>query len=311
MKAQRTLTLVRSGIATSIQDAGRTGRQHNGVPPGGAMDEFALRIGQHQLGHRADEAALEFVYGSLAFTTSAPCRFIVTGAPAIITIDGTKSHSGQVQETEAHQMVNIEPSGKGVYSYLHVAGGIDTPPCLGSRSTSPRERLGGLNGQYLCDDDVLPLGPEQTSSEPSYPLASNISAPETLLLRFIPGFQFDLFCAETRHRFESQLFSVTPRANRMGVALDGNPVETGLASLLSEATCYGAIQIPPDGKPIILLNDRQTVGGYPKAGAVIRGDCRRLVQSQPGQRVQFVAITPQEADRIAWLEHHYLETKLA
>lgn len=97
----------------------------------------------------------------------------------------------------------------------------------------------------------------------------------------------------------------------MGVALDGNPVETGLASLLSEATCYGAIQIPPDGKPIILLNDRQTVGGYPKAGAVIRGDCRRLVQSQPGQRVQFVAITPQEADRIAWLEHHYLETKLA
>ena len=96
----------------------------------------------------------------------------------------------------------------------------------------------------------------------------------------------------------------------MGVALDGARLRSGIASLYSEATCYGAIQVPPDGTPIILLNDRQTVGGYPKPGAVIRSDCIRLAQSRPGQRVRFALCSPDEADRIGWLEQHYLETRL-
>ena len=104
-------------------------------------------------------------------------------------------------------------------------------------------------------------------------------------------------------------FKVTSRANRMGVALR-EPVNTGVTSLLSEATCYGAIQLPGDGNPIVLLNDRQTVGGYPKPGAVIRSDCRRLAPSETRSTSQIRAMHPQEADRIAWLEQHYLETRL-
>lgn len=306
----RTLTLIRAGIATTIQDGGRPGHQQHGIPPGGAMDGFAMRIGQHHLGHQSDEAALEFVYGDLAFTASDRCRFIVTGAPAAITIGDSVGHCGKVEETEANAMVTIKPSEYGLYSYLHVAGGIATPICLGSRSTSPRERIGGLDGRYLRDGDVLPLGEAHTACPAINTAMPSNRQRQVLSLRFIPGFQYDRFPDATRVDLGSQIFSVTARANRMGVTLEGEPVITGMQSLLSEATCYGAIQIPPDGKPIVLLNDRQTVGGYPKAGAVISSDCQRLAQSRPGQRVEFVAVTPQEADRIAWLEHHYLESKL-
>ena len=96
----------------------------------------------------------------------------------------------------------------------------------------------------------------------------------------------------------------------MGVKLSGPVLDSGIESLLSEATCYGAIQVPPDGAPIILLNDRQTVGGYPKPGAVISSDCARLAQARPGQRVRFVSCSVEEADRIQWLEHHFVETRL-
>lgn len=307
----RTLAVIRAGVGTTIQDLGRTGHQQHGIPPGGAMDELAMRIGQHQLGHRDNEAALEFAYGALAFRTSHPCHFVVTGAPAIITIGDATRGSGSVEEAEANQLVKIKPEGGGIYRYLHISGGITTTPCLGSRSTSPRERIGGLDGRCLSDGDILPLGPEKSQRHRSQPTLSKIPQRDTLSLRFVPGFQIDLCSDSTRHQLQSQIFSVTSQANRMGVVLDGDPIDTGVLSLLSEATCYGAIQIPPNGKPIILLNDRQTVGGYPKAGAVISADCQRLVQSRPGQRVRFAAVTPQEADRIAWLENHYLEAQLS
>ena len=105
-------------------------------------------------------------------------------------------------------------------------------------------------------------------------------------------------------------FSVTPSANRMGVKLSRGGLHSGIESLLSEATCYGAIQIPPDGAPIVLLNDRQTVGGYPKPGAVISSDCARLAQARPGQKVRLVSCSAEEADRIQWLERHFVETRL-
>lgn len=287
------------------------GHQQNGIPPGGAMDKYALRAGQHCLGHRANEAALEFAYGDLAFSTSHACRFVVTGAPTLIAIGCTECDSGNVEETHVNQVITIKSRGQGIYSYLHVEGGFNTPLQLDSRSTSPREHIGGLEGRHLRDGDTLPLGSKTSSSHIQHALNPTLRHRDLLPLRFVPGFQFESLSPAARQVLDAGIFSVTPRANRMGIALDGNPVDTGIQSLLSEATCYGAIQIPPDGKPIILLNDRQTVGGYPKAGAVISADCQRLVQARPGQRVQFVPINPQEADRITWLERHYIETKLS
>ncbi len=229
----RTLALIRSGIATTIQDTGRSGYQQIGIPPSGAMDKFAMLMGQRHLGHRNNEAALEFAYGDLAFKTSHPCRFVVTGAPALITIGDATHHSGSLEHTEANQLVNIHTSGHGVYNYLHVAGGIAISTCLGSRSTSPRERIGGLEGRYLRDGDILPLGPESKDYEALDSIMPSTRHRDTLSLRFIPGFQFDQFSETTRQKLISQVFSVTPRANRMGIALSGDPVDTGIQARYS------------------------------------------------------------------------------
>ncbi len=304
------LQINRAGVASTVQDSGRFGTLQLGLPPSGAMDHPALVIGQHRLGHTRDEAAIEMAYANTEVTPDSSCLIAVTGAPVSLTVDGTPGSDTEVLKIKAGQRVSIKARSHGVYSYLHVLGGIATPAVFNSRSTSVREGIGGLAGAYLRDGDQLPIGSvnsDVNTSNSSLPLPQS---PPTIMLRFVPGFQYELLPEQAVRSLLEGEFKVTSRANRMGVALSGELVDTGITSLLSEATCHGAIQLPGDGNPIVLLNDRQSVGGYPKPGAVIRSDCRRLAQARPGQRVRFTPCTPEEADRIAWLEKHYLETRL-
>ena len=304
------LQIHRAGIASSVQDSGRTGALHMGIPPSGAMDRYALLSGQHQLGHQQDEAAIEMAYADFVASPTETCRIVVTGAPVYVSIDRDEAQSGQTLTVGAGQTITIKATAEGVYSYLHVSGGIITPPALNSRSTSPREGIGGLNGSYLQDGDTLPLGSNQAEADLGDPMLHVPAPTEILWLRFVAGFQYDEFADAAIKQLLAEEFTVTAKANRMGVTLSGEKLQSGLTTLLSEATCFGAIQVPPDGNPIILLNDRQTVGGYPKPGAVIASDCLRLAQCRPGQRVRFATCSPDEADRINWLEQHYLETRL-
>ena len=304
------LQIHKAGIASSVQDSGRVGSLNIGIPPSGAMDPTALLSGQHQLGHRDNEAAIEMAYADFAAILTETHDVVVTGAPVQLSINQQPVRSEGVHHIEAGQTLEIKATNEGVYSYLHLSGGVMTTPQLDSRSTSPREGIGGLDGGFLKDGDILPLSADDRAVLAADPQLS-IRKPNTVLkLRVVTGFQFRDFADEAIEGLLAEEFTVTARANRMGVALNGARLHSGIASLYSEATCYGAIQVPPDGNPIILLNDRQTVGGYPKPGAVISSDCRRLAQSRPGQRVRFTLCSPDEADRIGWLEQHYLETRL-
>jgi len=266
--------------------------------------------GQHQLGHQHDEAAIEMAYADFAATLTEAHDVVVTGAPVQLRINQQACRSEGVHHIEAGQTLEVKATHEGIYSYLHLSGGIMTTPQLDSRSTSPREGIGGLDGGFLKDGDIVPLGAPDKAVCASDPQLT-IKNPTTVLeLRFVAGFQVDDFADEAIRSLLAEEFTVTAKANRMGVMLNGDRLHSGIAALYSEATCYGAIQVPPDGNPIILLNDRQTVGGYPKPGAVISSDCLRLAQSRPGQRVRFAVCSPEEADRIGWLEQHYLETRL-
>jgi biotin-dependent carboxylase-like uncharacterized protein len=266
--------------------------------------------GQHQLGHQHDEAAIEMAYADFAATLTEAHDVVVTGAPVQLRINQKVCRSEGVHHIEAGQTLEVKATHEGIYSYLHLSGGIMTTPQLDSRSTSPREGIGGLDGGFLKDGDIVPLGAPDKAVGASDPQLT-IKNPTTVLeLRFVAGFQFDDFADEAIRSLLAEEFTVTAKANRMGVMLNGERLHSGIAALYSEATCYGAIQVPPDGNPIILLNDRQTVGGYPKPGAVISSDCLRLAQSRPGQRARFTVCSPEEADRIGWLEQHYLETRL-
>jgi biotin-dependent carboxylase-like uncharacterized protein len=304
------LQIYKAGIASSVQDSGRVSTLSIGIPPSGAMDLTALLSGQHQLGHHHDEAAVEMAYADFAATLTDTHDVVVTGAPVRLSINQQPVTSKGVLRIEAGQTLEMKATNEGVYSYLHLSGGIMTTPQLDSRSTSPREAIGGLDGGFLKDGDNLPLSaPDRVvlAADPQLPTRK----PKTVLeLRVVGGFQFSDFADEAIKGLLTEEFTVTAKASRMGVTLNGAQLQSGITSLFSEATCYGAIQVPPDGNPIVLLNDRQTVGGYPKPGAVIRSDCVRLAQSRPGQRVRFALCSPDEADRISWLEQHYLETRL-
>ena len=308
----RTLTLDRAGIASTIQDSGRLGTLHAGIAAAGAMDPLALKAGQHCLGHHAGEAAIEIAYGNVSATPSHDCALVVTGAPAMLLIDNESVPMRSVHTLSAGQTLTIGPPSEGIYSYLHVSGGFTTRPIFNSRSTSPREGIGGLHGGYLRDQDAVPIGDgaAPTDTYRADPGLCSIEQRALLTLRYVPGYQYDELAPELIQRLNGDHFEVTSKANRMGITLIGPPLKTGVESLLSEATCQGAIQIPPDGNPIVLMKDRQTMGGYPIPGAVIESDCVRLAQARPGQTIRFVACTPQEADNIRWLEHHYVETRL-
>ena len=307
----RQLVIHQAGPAASIQDSGRTGSLQLGFPPSGTMDADALMSGQYLLGHSSNEAAIEMAYGGLVASPNEPCDIAVTGASARLSINGISASMHTVIRVEAGQHIQITSGATGVYSYLHLAGGIDTPEILGSRSTSAREGIGGLDGRYLRNGDHLPLG-ERTQPIDDRSVDLTCTPPADLIsLRFVPGFQYASMQPDATAKLCEGEFVVTSRANRMGVQLEGNRIDTGIKTLLSEATTHGAIQIPPNGRPIVLLNDRQAVGGYPKPGAVISSDCRRLAQARPGQRVRFLPCSPQEADRISWLEQHYRDTRLS
>ena len=275
------------------------------------MDADALISGQYLLEQRADEAAIEMAYGGLVASPTEPCDIAVTGAPTHLSIDGISASTHTVLRVETGQHIHIKPGATGIYSYLHLAGGIDTPRILGSRSTSAREGVGGLEGRYLRDGDRLPLGAAKPLRNGRMANLTSTASADPITLRFVPGFQYASMKPDAIAMLLEEEFLVTSKANRMGVQLEGKAIDTGIETLLSEATAHGAIQIPPSGRPVVLLNDRQAVGGYPKPGAVIRSDCRRLAQARPGQKVRFAACSPQEADRIGWLEQHYRDTRLS
>jgi allophanate hydrolase subunit 2 len=189
----RTLTLDKAGIASTIQDGGRLGTLQAGIAPAGAMDPLALKAGQHCLGHCAGEAAIEIAYGNVRATPSHDCTMIVTGAPAMLLIDNEPIPTKSIQILGAGQSLIIGPPSEGIYSYLHVAGGFSTAPIFDSRSTSPREGIGGLHGGYLRDQDVVPLGDSVPLIDTyrANPGLCNMEQRAVLTLRYVPGYQYD------------------------------------------------------------------------------------------------------------------------
>lgn len=306
------MIISRCGPGVTIQDAGRFGYDRLGVTTGGAVDHLAWMTGRDLVGNVALAAGLEIPLGDLQFSVDSSRRIAVTGAPVGISVGQQTMAMNTSFLLPANTPLTLTRPSRGVYTYVSVAGGITTEPVLGSRSTVVRERLGGMSGRALCVGDRLPLGDTEDGNTLAIDQSATgrcCSATGTTKLRFLPGFQFQSMRREAQQTLLGNVFEVTGRANRMGVRLHGEDIDTGMNELWSEGTCLGAIQIPPDGQPIVLLNDRQTMGGYPKAGAVIASDCARLAQLRPGARVQFSLITEREADRIRWLEDNYLRER--
>lgn len=283
------LTVVRPGPLTTVQDLGRPGYAHLGVPPSGAVDPDSLRSANRKAGNLQAAAGLETTLRGVAFRLSEPRRVAVTGAVAPVTLDGEPVELPAV--IPAGAVLDVGAATAGLRSYVAVAGGIDVPPVLGSRST---DRLSGLGPAPLRDGDEIPLGPDVPAPDPvwagdwyAHSPPADDPFPREIRLLLHPGPRDDWLTPRAWELLATAAWTVTPDTDRVGVRLAGpRPDRARPGELPSEGLVTGAVQVPPDGRPVVFLADHPTTGGYPVAGVVEATGA--LAQARPGTIVRFV-----------------------
>lgn len=303
------LEVLNSGVLSLLQDKGRVGQHRIGLTEGGPIDSDAFDYCNRLLANDPNSTAIEIGAGGAQFRAHADTYFCVTGAQAPLAINDEPAALWQVHLLKAGDVIAIGYATRGCRLYLGVADGFSIKPTFGSTSTVVREGIGGLNGAALKTGDSLPFpaaGPRRRLHLPeqSQPRYSN-----SLTIRVVPGYQQRLFSRTEQRRFFGGPYTVSNASDRMGFQLEGQPINCSISEFLSEGICYGAIQIQGNGQPIVLLNDRQTIGGYPKIGSALSLDLARLGQMAPGSTVYFAPITPHTARRALQLAERFKHSR--
>jgi antagonist of KipI len=286
------LSILRSGMFTTVQDLGRWGFQSRGVPVSGAIDWYSHRLANGLVGNEPAMAALEVTLTGPHVRFEANSEFAVTGGAFKLTLDDAPVDMNTVVVARSGALLKFGERLAGARAYVAVAGGIDVPEVLGSRSTHVLTGIGGHQGRALKAGDVLLIGRRgewrgasgQGALTP-YPLSLPPLVHGGARLRIIP----------VDERLAGQLtslrFLVSPRSDRMGYRLEGAIIDTPPGELVSTALPTGAVQVPPTGQPILLMNDHATTGGYAIAGTVITADLPLAGQVAPGDWIEFDACT--------------------
>ncbi len=296
------LEVLRPGLLTTVQDLGRSGYQKYGVPASGAMDQTALRVANILVGNPQGAAGLEFTILGPSLCFPADTAVALTGARHSARLDGQAVPWYQSFMVRAGQVLDVQEAVEGFRGYLAVSGGIDVPPLLNSRATCLSAKLGGVEGRKLAEGDRLPLGASRTAPLIGCvpPAGWAVTREDPTVVRVVLGPQADAFTEEGRRLFLSAVYEVTPEVDRMGCRLDGPSIpHVAGADIISDWIPPGGIQVPGSGKPIILLADRQTTGGYTKLATVIGPDLGLVAQSRPGDKLRFRAVSVGEAQEAA------------
>ena len=299
------LTVVQPGILSLLQDSGRRGRHRIGLTTGGPLDSEAFYYCNRLLGNAENSTAVEISFGGLQLEAQVDTFICVTGADMPLRINGQEQPLWQVHPVSAGDTIGLEFAENGCRAYLGVADGFAIEPSFGSTATVMRESIGGLRGDKLHAGDQLPCAVVSQRRRYYLPAAHQPHYQNTLTVRVIPGYQQRHFSRLQQRRFFSHAYTVSARCDRMGYRLEGAAIECDIEGILSEGICCGAIQVPADGQPIVLLNDRQTIGGYPKIGSALSLDAARLAQLTPGGTVHFAPISPHEAHNALHLAHSF------
>jgi len=291
-------TVIKPGMLTTIQDRGRFGYRAYGMPVSGVMDRYAATMANILAGNGPGAAVLEMTLLGGTFRFPNEAYLAVCGADMQGTLNNRKIRNWSAFYVPANSELAFDYALDGCRTYLAFHGGIAVPQVLGSRSTYTRAAIGGLEGRALQAADVIEIG--KTDALPyvvrelSYHHLPRYT-PE-IRLRVIPGPQDDLFTAQGMQTLFSSSFTVSPRNDRMGILLEGATIQhVSGPDIISDALCAGAIQVPGDGQPIIMMADCQTTGGYAKIGFVISPDLSKLAQAKAGDSVTFVECSDAEA----------------
>jgi biotin-dependent carboxylase-like uncharacterized protein len=292
------LAVLAPGLNVTVQDLGRPGYQAIGMPEGGALDPIMLRLANWLVGNAEGEGALEMRFGGPAFMVrGGTLRVAVAGDGVEIEIlpsPGERSPAYRSLTLMSEQQFRVVVKG-GAPCYLAVGGGFDIPPVLGSLSTLTVCGLGGFHGRALQTGDVLPLRLSEPAGEGEWTLRPPKLSP-LKGVRVIIGPHAERFTAEGLATFLGEAFTISHLSDRMGLRLDGPRIEHSAGfDLISDGNAHGAIQVPGTGRPIVLLADRGTTGGYPKIATVITADLPVISRMAPGSKLRFEAVTQEEA----------------
>lgn len=284
--SDRALVVVRAGALTTVQDRGRPGHAHLGVPRSGALDAPAAALVNRLVGNSPDAAVLETTLDGCALRPRAAVTTAVGGAPCPVTVDGRPAPWGAPVRVPAGAVLDVGAARSGVRSYVAVSGGVDVEPVLGSRST---DLLSGLGPPPLRAGEVLPLGTPVTPHA-RVDVAPQPAPPTDLVLRVCPGPRDDWFTADAVRLLLSRPYRVSAASNRIGLRTEGPALERGRSGeLASEGVVLGAVQVPPDGRPVVFLADHPTTGGYPVIAVTHPADLPAAAQAVPGTPLRFVA----------------------
>ena len=303
------LTVRQPGLLSLLQDRGRFGRADLGLTTGGPMDPLAAELANRLLENDAGATLIEVSFGGIELVAEGDLQFAVTGATLPVACDGQERAMWTTQQARAGDVISLGFAEIGCRSYLAVRGGFDIEPSFGSAATVLREGIGGLNGGKLETGDRLPVA-DSESVEPRWiPPRHRPRYHNRATVRVVPGYQQAHFSRLEQRRFFGSEYRVSDRSDRMGYRLEGPAIHSDLESMLSEGIAPGAIQVPADGQPIVLLNDRQTIGGYPKIGSALSLDCAYLAQLRPGDTVTFTPISEHAAHNALHLAHVFEQAR--
>ncbi len=290
------------GILSLIQDAGRFGAFNIGLTNGGPMDKSAFHWANRLCGNDLGVSTVEISIGGLTLIAQVDSVIAITGANMPLTINGVAKALWRSHKIKAGDTLELGFASAGVRCYLAVAGGFTIKEDFGSTATVCREHVGGIAGGKLVSGDILACNQLDVTvehkqnlllAEPYWP-----SYEQEVILRTIPSYQQQHFSSGQQRLFFSSEYTVSKHCDRMGYRLEGRAIHCDLDGILSEGICHGAVQIPADGQPIVLMNDRQTIGGYPKIGSVISLDTAKLGQLSQGAKIHFEPISMEKAHNL-------------
>jgi biotin-dependent carboxylase-like uncharacterized protein len=290
--------VIAPGLLTTVQDQGRSGFRDIGVARAGALDGPAAWLANQLLGNDTDAAVLELTLRGPTLRLPAPTTIALTGAAVQARFDGVPLPMQRPVRLPAG-ILELAGITQGVRSYLAVHGGFALPPVMGSRSTDLRGGFGGLEGRALQRGDTLPVHATSAAHLPQPQWPGWWVGPEAIIGTSNAPIRY----VASRHMAAAQLarqsWQASPRSDRQGLRLQGQALVAEAKSHLSEPVAPGTIQLPPDGQPIVLLADAQTVGGYARLGHVIAADLPRLAQLAPAQDLEFESVSPAQAHAAA------------
>jgi len=294
------MTIQSAGILATIQDGGRKGYQGSGFQASGCMDMRAYHDANAMVNNPLDMPVIEMLFMGISLTFDVRTFICVTGAKTSVKVNGFEKGTYHTVEVKAGDRVEIGTATEGRFIYLAVAGGFDIPKVMGSYSTNLKCKIGGFQGRKLEAGDKIGIKEYDGFFPNLYLKEMPVKSYESeIILRAVLGPQDSYFTDKGIQTFSSASYSVTDESDRMGYRLDGAEIESkNGVDILSDGIVFGSIQVPASGKPMILMADRQTTGGYAKIATVISADLPKLAQCMPGSKIHFRVVSLEEAEKI-------------